>query len=256
MTDTTTTGHGIHEGLQEFAVAVADLRPHPRNPRLGNVDAIAESLEHNGQLKPIVAKADGTIVAGNHTYKAALKLGWSHVAALLLDMDDDQEERYLLADNRVSDLAGYDLEVLQPMLAEMAEAGRLQGTGFTADDVDDLTAEMGKIAETAGAGGAEHVESEERTKERYPSAQNEGGKPATPMKEVTLVYPEGQFDELAGYIGKLKREWGIENTRDVVIEAVRRAASGGAAVTESEPELGPGDVDGDLPDAAGETAEA
>lgn len=226
--------HGIHEGLAEFAQPIDSLKPHPKNPRMGNVDAIAESLEANGQMKPIVCKADGTIVAGNHTFKAAAKLGWTHVAALLLEMTDDQEAKYLLADNRVSDLAGYDLEVLQPMLAEMQEAGNLAGTGFTADDVDDLTAELGKIAETTVAGGADHVESGEQTAARYPSAANEGGAPATPMKEVTLVYPESQFDELAGYIAGLKKTWGIDATRDVVLEAVRRASAGDAAEAPAE----------------------
>jgi hypothetical protein len=228
MSDTTTAGteeqHKIHEGLVEFAVPVGDLHEHPDNPRLGNIDAIAESLDHNQQMKPIVAKSDGTIVAGNHTFKAAKKLGWTHVAALLLDMDDDQEKRYLLADNRVSDLAEYDLEVLQPMLSEMAEAGQLAGTGFTADDVDDMTAAMGKIGETSVADGAQYSETEDETKARFPAAQREGGQPENPMKEVMVILPAERFDVFAGRVEKLKKQWGVEGTRDVLDEAVKRAA--------------------------------
>lgn len=226
MSDTTTAvedKHKIHDGLMEFAVPVAELREHPDNPRLGNIDAIAESLDLNQQMKPIVAKADGTIVAGNHTFKAAKKLGWTHVAALLLDMDDEQEKRYLLADNRVSDLAEYDLEVLQPMLSEMAEAGNLAGTGFTPDDVDDMTAAMGKIGETTVADGAEHAETEEQTRSRFPAAQNADGAPKTPMKEVMVILPAERFDVFAARVEALKKQWGVEGTRDVLDEAIKRA---------------------------------
>lgn len=224
-----TTPHKVHPDLGDLLVPIGELKEHPRNPRIGNVDAIAESLDQNQQLKPIIAKSDGTVVAGNHTLKAARKLGWTHVAALLLNMTEDQEQRYLLADNRVADLAQYDLEVLQPMLVEMQEAGQLQGTGFTADDVDDLTAEMGRVADASGGEGADHVEPEDRTKERYPSAANEGGAPGVPMKEVTLSYPTDQFDAVAGHVNELKKRWGVDATRDVVAEALKREVERGDA---------------------------
>lgn len=225
VAEATEPKHKIHPGLEEFAQPIESLKLHPDNPRIGNVDAIAESLDENQQMKPIVARQDGTIVAGNHTFQAAKKLGWTHVAALLLEMTEEQEKKYLLADNRVSDLAEYDLEVLQPMLAEMAEAGNLQGTGFTADDVEDMTAELGKIATNAVPDGAEHVEGADETAARYPSAANEGGQPKVPMKEVLLVYPNEQFDEFKENIDKLKSEWGVDGTRDIVAEAVKRAAA-------------------------------
>lgn len=215
--------HGVHPGLAEMLTPVADLREHPNNPRLGNVDAIAESLDQNGQLKPIVARADGTIVAGNHTFKAAKKLGWTHVAALLLDLSDDQEKRYLLADNRVSDLAEYDVAVLQPLVREMADAGQLRGTGFSESDASDLddimNVDVGGTPDTA-----EHAESADKTAGRYKSASNEGGAPAVPMKEVTLMYPAEDFDTFAAHVTTLKKKWGIDATRDVVAEAVRLSA--------------------------------
>ncbi len=45
---------GIPESLAPMAVAIADLRPYGANPRQGNVATIAESLQVNGQYRPVV----------------------------------------------------------------------------------------------------------------------------------------------------------------------------------------------------------
>src|SRR5262245_16196031 len=55
----------------EFAPVLA-LRPHPQNPRTGDVAAIRASLDVNGWYGAIVAqRSTGFILAGNHRYKAA-----------------------------------------------------------------------------------------------------------------------------------------------------------------------------------------
>lgn len=40
--------------LRALEVPVADLHPYARNPRRGNVEVIVESLERNGQYRPVV----------------------------------------------------------------------------------------------------------------------------------------------------------------------------------------------------------
>lgn len=107
----------------------------PGNPRQGDIGAISESLERFGQLKPIVVDADGVILAGNHTFQAALALGWTEVAAITVDLTGSEAAGFALADNRLSDLATYDNDAL---LAFIVETGDLRGTGYDADDVDAL----------------------------------------------------------------------------------------------------------------------
>ncbi len=41
--------------LAHLAVPISSLRPHPRNPRRGDLDAVKDSLRHHGQYRPIVA---------------------------------------------------------------------------------------------------------------------------------------------------------------------------------------------------------
>lgn len=126
----------IHSTLDQLTVPLGGLVHYGKNPRKGDVAAIAESLEHNGQYKPIVVRA-GTneVLAGNHTLKAARELGWEKIAVTFVDVTDDQAARIVLVDNRTNDLAGYDDEALAEMLKELPD---LKGTGFDVDAMDAL----------------------------------------------------------------------------------------------------------------------
>ena len=130
------TPANIHETLRRLVVPVSDLHHYGRNPRKGDVAAIAESLLVNGQYKPIVVRT-GTmeVLAGTHTLKAARELGWDEIAATFVDVDDDAAARIVLVDNRTNDLAEYDEDALAIMLSSLPD---LVGTGFDQDAVDEL----------------------------------------------------------------------------------------------------------------------
>jgi len=115
-------------------VAIDSISVHPANPRLGDVAAIAESLEVNGQYSPIVVWND-TIIAGTHTWKAAKSLGWKTIAITRFDGSEDDALRILITDNRTSDIASYDNSLLLDMLKSLPD---LEGTGFELADLDEL----------------------------------------------------------------------------------------------------------------------
>src|SRR5207245_3717781 len=104
--------------LQGLAVPIDSIELHPRNPRKGDVPAVTESLRRFGQRKPIVVQA-GTryVVAGNHLLMAARALRWTDIAANVQAMDDAEATAFMLADNRTSDLGGYDDALLAAILA-------------------------------------------------------------------------------------------------------------------------------------------
>jgi len=124
--------------LTTHTLPITQLHPHPTNPRNGDTDAIAQSLQTNGQYRPIVATKDGTILAGNHTYAAAMELGWEHLDVVVLDIDPYSADahRIMLADNRTADLGRYDDGLLLDLLRELET---LEGTGYTDDDLAALT---------------------------------------------------------------------------------------------------------------------
>ena len=126
----------IHDEIAGLAVPVEDVRPWHRNARNGDVGIISESLKRNGQYKPIlVQKSTGKIIAGNHTWRAARALKWEKIAVQFLDVTDDQAERIVLVDNRTSDLATYDYDILKDQLSLLPD---LAGTGYTLEDIQTL----------------------------------------------------------------------------------------------------------------------
>lgn len=120
-----------------------------KNPRRGDVEAIAGSLQAHGQFRPIVVN-EGThtgrpmeTLAGNHTLKAIRLLAernpddprWQQVECYVVDVDEDRASRIVLADNRTADLGSYDNDILIDVLNSVEHD--LDGTGY---DYDDLSA--------------------------------------------------------------------------------------------------------------------
>lgn len=117
-------------------VPIRTLSPHPGNARRGDLDAIAESLSTHGQYRPIVASArTNRILAGTHTWKAAMRLGWDQIAVSFVDVDEIGEKKILLVDNRASDLASYDETALSALLRSLPDLG---GAGYSSADLDAL----------------------------------------------------------------------------------------------------------------------
>ena len=125
-------------------VPIDTIRPHPRNPRQGDVGAIHESIEANGFYGVVVAqRSTGHILAGNHRWLAAQHAGATEVPVVWVDVDDDHALRILLSDNRTNDLAGYDTESLVELLQGIhASGGGLVGTGYDGDDLDELVKDL------------------------------------------------------------------------------------------------------------------
>jgi ParB-like chromosome segregation protein Spo0J len=119
--------------LTVHLVAPDSVRPHPRNPNKGNVDAIADSMEENGVFAPIgVQRSTGYVIDGNHRYLAMRDRGEEAIPVVYLDVTDEQATRILLASNRTRDLATYDDGLLSSLLIDLPD---LDGTGYTEDDL-------------------------------------------------------------------------------------------------------------------------
>jgi ParB-like chromosome segregation protein Spo0J len=202
-------------------VPVGDLVPYPGNARVHNLAAIKESLEINGQYRPLVAQvATRHVLVGNGTLEAAQALGWATVAVSWLDCDDAAARRIVLADNRASDLASYDeaalVALLQPLETDLA------GTGFSVDDFEDLMAALGTGTLPPEPTGAEYSEPRAETERR----RNTG----TPLaaegfKEVILVLKAEEYDQLQADVAALREMWGTDSTTATVVRALGQCRS-------------------------------
>ena len=68
-----------------------------------SIKELAETLDKDGLLQPIVVREDGEdhyeIIAGERRYRAAKSLGWETIPAIIKNMDDDQAASLALIEN-------------------------------------------------------------------------------------------------------------------------------------------------------------
>ena len=102
-------------------------KPYPGNPRLNDdaVPAVAESIKTFGWRQPIVVDESETIIVGHTRLKAAHRLGLTEVPVhVAKDLTPDQVRAYRIADNKLAELAEWNMELL-PL-----ELGQLQSSDF------------------------------------------------------------------------------------------------------------------------------
>jgi ParB-like chromosome segregation protein Spo0J len=137
--------HGILPALAALAVPIDSVRPNPANTRKHekrSLDALKVSLDKYGQRKPIVVQKDGMMVrAGNGMLAAARELGWTHIAAVVVDEPNVDAVAYELMDNKSAELSTWEQEALALQLSSLKEDDiDLALTGFTSDELEALFA--------------------------------------------------------------------------------------------------------------------
>ena len=131
-------------------VAVDKLIPYVNNAKQhsdSQVTKIASSIREFGFLNPVLIDASYNVIAGHGRILAAKKLQMDEVPCLFVEgLTDAQRKAYILADNRLSELGEWDMELVMGELAELDELGfdtELTGFDFQVepeiiDDEDDI----------------------------------------------------------------------------------------------------------------------
>lgn len=113
--------------LSNLLVDVSELCPDPANARLhsrGNIEAIKTSLSKLGQHVPIVVQKEGMIVrVGNARLTAAKELGWTHIAAVIIDENNVDAVARAVADNRTAEMSHWDYDVLEEVVQALDQEG-------------------------------------------------------------------------------------------------------------------------------------
>ena len=103
---------------------MGEVHPYGNNPRKndGAVNAVAESIRQCSYVAPIIVDEGNVIIAGHTRYKAAGRLGLKTVPCVIADeLTEEQVKAFRLADNKVGELAEWDVDLLPLELADIAQ---------------------------------------------------------------------------------------------------------------------------------------
>lgn len=135
---------------QSYAVEpINAVRTHPKNAKRGDLEAIEASIAASGFYGSIlVQRTTGLIIVGNHRWRAMHSRGALEIPVTRVECTDVEAERMAAADNRTSDLGGYDSKALVEQLERIAAGSPagLAGTGYSGEDFAALEAELKALA--------------------------------------------------------------------------------------------------------------
>ena len=128
---------------------VAALSANSRNARTHSkrqIRQIAASIRTFGFNNPIIIDKNAKIVAGHGRWEAAKLAGMDSVPTILLEnLTEDQIRAYIVADNRLAELAGWDNSILAIELQHLISLDDLDVTvtGFDVPQIDMILGEAG-----------------------------------------------------------------------------------------------------------------
>lgn len=102
-----------------------EIKPYWKNPRQhteANLKAIRESIKKFGYVAPIIVDKEGVIIAGHGRYEALKELGYEEVDVIEVDLPPEKAKEYRIADNRIAEMAEWDIDMLLSEIREIGES--------------------------------------------------------------------------------------------------------------------------------------
>ena len=121
-------------------IRIDEISNHERNPKQHpdkQIRLLEESIKRFGWTNPVILDKDGRILAGHARVKAAIAAGNDTVPCIRTKLTGAEADAYLIADNRLSDLAPYDRDILAELLSDLPK-DLAELTGFDSSDIDAL----------------------------------------------------------------------------------------------------------------------
>lgn len=119
------------------------IKAYPNNPKTHDkkqVTKIVNSINEFGFINPILLDENLEIIAGHARVMAAKEIGMLQVPAIILShMNESQKRAYLIADNKLTELGKWDLELLNIEFTNLSALDLdfdLEITGFETTEID------------------------------------------------------------------------------------------------------------------------
>lgn len=145
---------------------INDIVPYEWNARdnAKAVQAVANSIKTFGFLVPVVIDAEGVLGAGHTRVEAAKTLGMLEVPAIRAEhLTKEQMDAFRLIDNKVSEIADWDFNLLAAEIEKLDGAFDMTEFGWTTQEIDCLSSMVADdCLTTAGLGTQGQAEEREQ----------------------------------------------------------------------------------------------
>lgn len=136
--------------MQIITKKIDELKPYLNNPRFNDdaVEYVANSIKEFGFKVPIVIDKNNEIVAGHTRYKASIELGLEEVPCIVADdLSEEQIKAFRLADNKVSEKAEWNFELLEEELAQINDI-KMNEFGFILEELEEVVEDLENLYTT------------------------------------------------------------------------------------------------------------
>ena len=122
-------------------VTLSKLKPYENNAKIhgaGQIEKLKASIEEFGFLTPCLIDRDFNIIAGHGRVMAAKELGMTSVPCVFIDgLTEAQRRAYILVDNKIGELADWDMNLLDLELQDLQEID-MSDFGFDITSIDEF----------------------------------------------------------------------------------------------------------------------
>jgi DNA modification methylase len=134
---------------------IGEIKPNPANARQHSEKQLlklANSIETFGFNVPVLVDTELNVIAGHGRLAACSKLGIAEVPTVCLDhLSPAQRRAFMIADNRLTELAEWDDRLLAQQLKDLSLSGldfSLELTGFEMAEIDLRIASLDDLPES------------------------------------------------------------------------------------------------------------
>lgn len=207
-------------------VALKDIQRWPTNPKRHDEKSLGDSFDRFGYTQPMLRdETTGKLVAGHGRLEKlqALKAQGGKPPGRIIAAPDGEwlvpvlrgiafaneaeAEAYLLADNRISEIGGWDEAALSATLARVqATAKGFTGSGYNAADLTDVQARLKKLTETTGHGGRAIGPKPDEKLNTFLDGD---------VKQIVIYATMAQYQETLPDLENVMREHKLESHTDV-----------------------------------------
>lgn len=201
-------------------VPITDIQAYEWNPRQNEaaIPSVAHSIQSFGFLVPVVLDADNCVIAGHTRIEAAKTLHLDEVPCIrVTHLTSDQVNAFRIIDNKVSELAKWDFDLLSSEIGKLSDSGlTLTDYGFSREELDclsdmvasDCLSEEG-LVDAEARERMQHAERRAPNTARFVLGELVFFIPAVVYREwVTQLREDCDYDEL-GITRELKQRLGV-----------------------------------------------